>query len=211
MKTREVLQRLNLSKHDLFKCIEDFRLKIKKNSSNELDFSEEDVAFISNVLKLKEEDHGINTIRNMLGNVHELNFLPQNEKSYYDDVKDTLFKKIPDNYVYEPEIKVFENKISTDIENNILDLNFKVDKIHEILEKSLELVSENSKLKEKIEFQEEKIKILKESFQKDIENLNKEIEKKSIECNQLNERIKDLEEQLNKEKNKSGMTKLFGK
>lgn len=210
MRTREVLQRLNLTKHELFKCIEDFRIKIKKNSNNELDFSEEDVAFIANVIKLKEEDHGVNTIKNMLGNVHELNFLSQNDKSYYDDVKDTLFKKIPDNYVYEPEIKVFDSKLSSDIENNILDLNFKIDKIYEMLEKSLELVAENSKLKEKIEHQEEKIKILKESFQKDIENLNKEIERKSIECNQLNDRIKYLEEQLNKDKGKSSI-KFFGK
>lgn len=210
MKTREVLQRLNLSKHELFKCIEDFRLKIKKNANNELDFSEEDLSFISNIVKLKDEDHGVNTIRSMLGNVHELNILTQNEKSYYDDVKDTLFRKIPDNYVYEPEISVF-SKNDSDIENNILDLNYKVDKIHQILEKSLELSSENSKLKTQIESQDEKIKMIKDSFQKDIENLNKEIEKKSLECKQLNDRIKDLEEELSKERNKSGITKLLGK
>jgi hypothetical protein len=210
MKTREVLQRLNLSKHELFKCIEDFRLKIKKNANNELDFSEEDVAFISNVIKLKEEDHGVNTIKNILGNIHELNLLDHDDKSYYDDVKDTLFKKIPDNYVYEPEINVF-NKGNTDIENNILDINYKVDKIYQILEKSLELFSENSKLKAQIEAENEKIRMLRESFEKDIENLNKEIERKSIECNQLNERIKFLENELNKEKNKSGITKLLGK
>jgi N-terminal acetyltransferase B complex non-catalytic subunit len=210
MKTREVLQRLNLSKHELFKFIEDFRLKIKKNANNELDFSEEDLSLISNIIKLKEEDHGVNTIKNMLGNVHELNVLTQNDNSYYDDVKDTLFKKIPDNYVYEPEINVF-SKINSDIENNILDLNYKVDKIYQMVEKSLELSYENARLKTQIESQNEKIKMIKDSFQKDIENLNKEIEKKSLECKQLNDRIRDLEEELNKEKNKSGITKLLGK
>lgn len=187
MKTKEVLEKLNIPKSTLHKYISDFSLNIDRNNKNEFDFSDDNIQRLETILKLKNDDNGIQTIQRILG-VYE----PDMNKNSYE-----------------------HNQDMDTIVNSINHLESKFSELIDFSKEHSKASYQIGKLEAENRALNEKLSLLTDYSQKDITSLqNENMKLKQESLNQkekLTNEIEELKAQLQAEKNKSFFQRLFNK
>jgi DNA-binding transcriptional MerR regulator len=211
MKTKEVIEALNIKKDTLHKWIKDFDLSIQKNDKGNYDFSDNDIEKLKEIINLRGQDNGINTIQKKL-DINKpvdkpfINLDKENKQDYKPFINENKINEMLQNSLIS-----IENSFSDKMDSSIKQMAILSEKLSNYSYKLGSLESENKNLNEKIN-------MITESKNKEIsyhENKLSEAEKQRIESEK---KIKELEalnneiaENLLKEKNKNWFQRLFKK
>ena len=204
MRTKEVTERLGISKSLLYKYCKDFNLNPVKNDKEQLEFSEMEVNLLERILTLRNDANGIDTIQRKLNlneeNMQEISrILPDNIQEI-EEASQALISRL--------------DSIETSLLNTLDDKFTNVLILAQEYSKNQYLLGES---KAELRAEKEKTELIKQGYERDISQLNKELTKKEMELE--NQRIELLKkhselEKLTEENNKSFWQKLlnsFGK
>lgn len=206
MRTKEVTEKLGISKSLLYKYCEDFNISPAKNEAGKLEFVESQIELLEKIISLREAN-GITTI------IKKLNISPVKEKEKLPDISrqsEEHFQEISQNN------EALLNRLEM-IENNFLDT------LEDKFKNVLVLAQEYSKTqyllgesKAELKAERDKIEVLKEGNTWEISRMNKDLESLKIERDRERQAKEDLEKRLDKisgdlerEKNKSIWQRLF--
>lgn len=177
MRTKEIIQRLGISKSLLYKYVKDFNLNPVKNHKDQLEFSEIEFNLLDRVVCLRNESNGIDTI------TKKLNLQPENIQE--------IDKEYPENIPDNSEALI--NSLQG-LEKNLI-RHF--DSLKEIVFEYSRATEEIGYLKGKLEAKEDKISLICSGYEKDILSLKNEISKKNLEIINLREENLTLRDRLN--------------